>query len=104
MGPLEMAVSAESIDERDVVSGFEGRLVEAGEGAAGVGGFELGDGVVAAGGFGEIEAAELVVEDAGVGDGEGGFAGGELVGEGEGGLLLCVVEGRRRRFAGCRRR
>ena len=53
-------------DQRNVVGGLEGRLVEAGEGAARVGGFELGDGVVAAGGFGEIEAAQLVVEDAGV--------------------------------------
>ena len=35
-------------DERDVEGGFEGRLVEAGEGAARIGGFELRDGVVAA--------------------------------------------------------
>ena len=66
MGPLEMAVSAVSIDQRDVECGFEGRLVEAGEGAAGIGGLKLRDGVVAAGGFGKIEAAQLVVEDAGV--------------------------------------
>ncbi len=37
-----------SVDgEGDVEGGFEGGFVEAGEGAAGVGGFELGDGVVA---------------------------------------------------------
>ena len=38
-------------DERNVIGGFEGRLVEAGEGAARVGGFKLGDGIVAASGF-----------------------------------------------------
>ncbi len=57
-------------DQGDVVGGLEGRLVEAGEGAARIGGFELRDGVVARGGLGEIEAAQLVVEDAGVVDGD----------------------------------
>ncbi len=79
--------------EGDVEGGFVGGLVEGGEGAAGVGGFELGDGVVAGFGFGEIEAAELVVEDAGVADREGYFAGGEGLREGEGGLFFGVVEG-----------
>ena len=69
-----------------------GGLVEAGEGAAGVSGLELSDGVVAGLGLGEIEAAELVVEDAGVADGEGYFSGGESLGEGEGGLLFVFVE------------
>ena len=93
IGPLEMAVSAASIDQRNVEGGLEGRLVEAGEGAARVGGLELGDGIVAARGFREIEAAQFVVEDARVSDGERGFAGGDRVGEGEGGLLLVLVEG-----------
>ena len=80
--------------EGDGEGGLESGLVEAGESAAGVvGGFELGDGVVAGGGFGEIEAAELVVEDAGEGDVEGVGAGGELLREGEGGLLLGGIEG-----------
>ena len=80
-------------DQRDVEGGLEGGLVEAGEGAARVGGLELGDGVVAAGGFGEIKAAQLVVQDAGVGDGERGLAGGKLLREGEGGLFLVLIEG-----------
>ena len=61
-------------DQRNIVGGLEGRLVEAREGAARIGGFELGDGVVAALGFGEIEAAQFVVEDAGVVDVQSGFA------------------------------
>ncbi len=92
MGLLEMAVSPLSNDQRDVVGGLEGRLVEAGKGAARVGGFKLRDGVVAAGGFGEIEAAQLVVEDAGEGDVKRGLACGEFLREGEGGLLLFLVE------------
>ena len=92
MGLLEMAVSAVSIDKRDVVGGLEGRLVEGREGAARVSGLELRDSVVAALGFGEIEAAQFVVQDARVGDGEGCLAGGKLFGEGECGLLLVRVE------------
>ena len=80
-------------DERNVVGGFEGGLVEGWEGAAGVGSLELSDGIVAARGLGEIEAAQIVVEDAGVGDGEGGLAGGEFFREGEGGLFLVFVQG-----------
>ncbi len=49
--------------ELHVEGGLEGRLVEAGEGAARVGGFELRDGVVALRGLRKIEAAQLVVED-----------------------------------------
>ncbi len=56
-------------DQGDVEGGLEGGLVEAGKGAAGVGGLELGDGVVAVRGFGEIEAAQFIVEDAGELDG-----------------------------------
>ena len=66
-------------DERDVEGGLEGGLVEGGEGAARIGGFELRDGVVAPGGLGEIEAAEFAVEDAGVFDCQSGFTGGELI-------------------------
>ena len=46
-------------DERDVEGGFEGRLVEGGECAARVSGFELRDGIVAACSLGEIEAAKV---------------------------------------------
>ena len=53
-------------DERDIEGGLEGGLVEGREGAARIGGFELRDGVVPAGGFGEIEAAQLAVQDSGV--------------------------------------
>jgi hypothetical protein len=52
----------------------------------------LRDGVVAAGGFGEIEAAQLVVQNAGVARCQRGLARGELFREGEGGLLLFLVE------------
>ena len=93
MGLLEMAVSPVSTTRVDIVGGFEGRLVEARKGAAGVGGFELSDGVIACRGFGEIEAAQLVVEDAGVGDGQRCLAGGKLRGKGKGGLLLVRVKG-----------
>ena len=57
-------------DERDVVSGLECGLVEGGKRAARVGGLELRDGVVAMVTLGEIKAAQPVVEDAGVVDGE----------------------------------
>ena len=82
-------------DERNVVGGLEGGLVKGWEGAAGVGGLKLRDGIVAAGGFGEIEAAQLVIEDAGVVDGERGLASGQRARHGESGLLLCAVEGDR---------
>ncbi len=88
-------------DQRNIVGGLEGGLVEGWEGAARIGGFKLGDGVVAAGGFGEIEAAQFVVQDAGVFDRQCGFAGGELVGECEGGLLLFLVEGDGCRLLSC---
>ena len=55
-------------DERDVVGGLEGGLVEGGKGTARVGGFKLGDGVVAASSLGEIEAAKFAIQDAGVFD------------------------------------
>ena len=80
-------------DQGHVEGGLEGGLVKAGEGTAGVGGLELGDGVVAMRGFGEIEAAQFIVEDAGELDVDGGFAGGQRLGDREGGLLLVVVEG-----------
>ena len=84
-----------------VEGGLVGGLVEAGEGAAGVSGLELGYGVVAGLGLGEIEAAELVVEDSGVGDVEGDLTCGELVREGKGGLLFRVVEGDLRGLGTC---
>ncbi len=64
--------------QRNVISGLESWLVEAGEGAARVGGLELRDGVVAVVAFGEIEAAQLVVQNAGVTDGERGLARGQV--------------------------
>ena len=79
--------------KRDVEGGLERGLVEAGEGAAGVGGFELGYSVVAGLGLREIEAAELVVQDAGEAVGDRDMAGGESLGEGEGGLFLFEIEG-----------
>jgi hypothetical protein len=75
-------------DQRDVEGGLEGRLVEAGKGAAGVGRLKLSDGVVALGGLGEIEAAQLVVEDAGVAMSQLELACRKLLAEIEGGLLL----------------
>src|ERR1700761_7094065 len=78
-------------DQRHIKPGLEGRLVEAGKGAAGVGRLELGDSVVALLGFGEVEAAQLVVEDAGVVDGKGGFTGRQLLAEVQGSLLLLRV-------------
>src|SRR5208337_2814877 len=80
-------------DQRNVIGGLEGRLVEAGEGAARVGGFELGDGVVALGGFGEIKAAQLVVQDAGILYVQNGFARLQRVRKGEGGLRFLLVNG-----------
>jgi hypothetical protein len=50
-------------NESDAKDGLVGRLVEGGEGTAGIGGFKLRDGVAAAGGLAEIETAELVVQD-----------------------------------------
>ncbi len=87
-----MTVSRAVDGEGDVEGGLHGGLVEGGEGAAGVGGFELGYGVVAGLGFGEVKAAELVVEDAGIADVEGDRTGGELVRKDEGGLLPGGVE------------
>ena len=78
--------------ERNVVGGLEGRLVEAGEGAARVRGLELRDCVVAEGGFGEIKAAQFIVQNAAIADGQRGLAHGEIFREGEGGLLLFLVE------------
>ncbi len=79
--------------KRDIIGGLEGRLVKAGEGAARVGGLELRNGVIAPRGLGEIEAAQFVVQDAGVGDGERSFARRQLLGEGESGLFLLRVKG-----------
>jgi len=80
-------------DERDVEGGLEGGLVEGGEGAARVGGFELRDGVIAPGGLREIEAAECSVENAAVLDAQRRFAGRKLIGNRESGLLLVGIEG-----------
>ena len=61
--------------QRDVEGGLLRRLVERREGAARVGGLHLAHRVVAAVGLAQIEAAQLVVEDAGVGDADRGRAG-----------------------------
>jgi hypothetical protein len=79
-------------NQRNVVRGLEGRLVERRIGAPRIGGFKLRHGVVALGGLGEIEPAQFVVQNAGVGDGQSGLARGELFREGEGRLLLVLVE------------
>src|SRR5579863_10487526 len=42
--------------------------------------------------LGKIEAAQLVIEDAGVMDGKGGLARGQYCGESKGGLLFLLVE------------
>jgi len=50
--------------QRHVEGGFVGRLVPGRKRATGIGRFHLGDGVPAAIGFAQVEAAKLVVEDA----------------------------------------
>ena len=79
-------------DEGDIEGGLEGGLIEGGESTARIGGLELGDGVVPAGGFREVEATQLAIQDSGVLDGDLGFPGGKLVWNGESGLLLLFVE------------
>ena len=80
-------------DERDIEGCLESRFVEGWEGAASVGGFKLGHGVVASGGLREIEAAQLVIENSGEIDGDDGFAGRQQVGYCEGRLLLARIVG-----------
>ena len=63
--------------QRDVERGFLGRLVEAGERAARVGGLHLTDRVVAPVRLAQVEPAQLVVQDAGVGDADRGRSGGQ---------------------------
>ena len=79
--------------ERDVERGFLGRLVEAREGSPRIGGFHLTDRVVPAVGLAQVEAAQLVVEDAGVGDVDRGRAGRHPRGHREGGGIGGGVEG-----------
>ena len=84
--------------EGDLEGRLELGLVEAGEGPPGVGRLHLrgGDDVVRSGLVGEggpVEAVQLVVEDPGEGEMQGGRPGGKGFGEGEGGPLLVGVEG-----------
>ena len=69
--------------ERDVEGGLVGRLVERGERAPRVGGLHLRHGVFPAVGRAQVEAAQLVVENAGVGDGDRRRAGGQRPVHGE---------------------
>ena len=63
--------------ERDVEAGFVGRLVERRERAPRVGGLHLRHGVLAAVGATQVEAAQLVIEDPAVGDGNRRRPGGQ---------------------------
>ena len=81
----------------DLEGGLELGFIPAGEGTAGVGRLHLGggDGVLDAGLVGEggpVEPVELVVENAGEGQMQGGRALLEGLGEGEGGPLFVAVE------------
>ena len=58
------------------------------------------NGVIAASGFREIEAAQFVIKDAGVADLDGGVAGGYSAGKREYGLLLAGIEGYGARLLG----
>ena len=81
----------------DLEGGLELGLVPAGEGPPGVGGLHLGGGddlldAVVVDEGGPVEAVQLVVEDAGEGQMQGGPTRGQRLGEGEGGPFLGVVE------------
>ena len=78
--------------QRSVVGGLKGWLIERRKGAPRVGGLELGDSVVALGGLRQIEAAQLVVQNAGVMDGQRGLARGQCHGESKCRLLFVLVE------------
>ena len=84
-------------DQGDLEGGLEVGLVPAREGPSGVGRLHLGGGddvldpgVVGEGGA--VEAVQLVVEDAGEGQMQGGRPGASGVGEGERGPLLVGVD------------
>ena len=69
-----------------------GGLVERGKSAAGVRGFELGDGVVALGGVGKIEAAQFAIQNAAVGDLQGYWPGRQLARKVKRGLLQARIK------------
>src|SRR5437763_10885196 len=78
-------------DEADAEDGLGGWLVKGRKSASRIGGLELRNGITAAGGLAEVEAAKLVVQDAFVTDMDIGRTRGKIFGYGEcGGLILFV--------------
>ncbi len=78
--------------QRYVERGLQRRLVEAGKGAPRIGGFKLCDAVGALPGAREIKSAQLVVEDAGVGNLQRDRSRRKFSCECECGLLLFWIE------------